>query len=85
MLKTYNPLKILSWNAKGIRNKDDKLQALLSSVSAKIVLINELKLNPSIKIKFHHVHIYHMNNHSWVRSIAHGGTVVLVHHRIVEL
>lgn len=79
-----NPLKIISWNANGIRNKISELQALLSTIHADIVLIGETKLKPSIQLKMRNFHVYRTDNPTQPGSIAHGGTAVLVHQRIVH-
>lgn len=83
-MNNNNPLKILSWNANGIRNKLNELQALLSKTKIDIILICETKLNPHTQLKFKNYHIYRTDNTPRPGTPAHGGTAIFVHRRIIH-
>lgn len=53
-----NTIKIISWNANGLRNKFNELHALVSQTDPDIVIIQETKLNKKLPTKIpHYEHI----------------------------
>lgn len=79
-----NNLKILSWNANGIKMKINELQALSNHLKIDIILLSETRISPSTKLKMPNYHTYRNDIPPKKGSPPHGGTAVLVHRRIVH-
>lgn len=83
LLPNNRPLKV-SWNTNRIHNKISKLKSLISIIYVDIVLIDKIKLKPSVQLKLRNLHINRTNNSTQPRSIAHDGTAVLVHRKVIH-
>lgn len=72
-------INIISWNARGIRNKKDELFNFLLSRNIHICLISETMLNKNISIK--HTEFYCYRNY---RKQGRGGGVAILVRKNVE-
>ena len=70
-------LKILHWNANGIRNKKFELFDYLVKNNISICCLNETKLSPDIRFNHSDFKICRLDNLDG--NIAHGGVAVIVH------
>jgi Reverse transcriptase (RNA-dependent DNA polymerase)/Endonuclease-reverse transcriptase len=82
-MSNNQPLKIMFWNANGILNKTQELQALAIQLKLDIILISETKLIPRNCLKLTNYFTYRTDNPRSVdNGNGHGGTAILIHRRI---
>lgn len=82
-MSNNQPLKIMFWNANGILNKTQELQALATQLKLDIILINETKLIPRNRLKLINYFTYRTDNPRATDSgHGSGGTAILIHRRI---
>lgn len=76
------PLKIISWNANGVRAKKNELHLFATEVNADIILINETHLQPDVVFNIPAYVTLRTDRLGGVNRRPMGGTAVLVHRRI---
>lgn len=72
----YAKLKIINWNANGIRTKINELEELLNRLGIDLCLITETKLNKKMNnVNVKNYNIYRLDRNT---NVAGGGVAILV-------
>lgn len=73
-------LKIIQWNANGLRTKVGEFISFLSHYKIDIAIINETKLTPNNKLKIRNFTVYRND-----RNVRGGGVAIVVRHNLPHI
>lgn len=80
-----NNLRILYWNCNnGIKEKLPELTHFVHKYHIDIVLLGEIRANPSTKIKINNFHTYRRTKPKANGKPSHGGTAILIKSNIIH-
>uniref|UniRef100_A0A1Y1LWU6 Endonuclease/exonuclease/phosphatase domain-containing protein n=1 Tax=Photinus pyralis TaxID=7054 RepID=A0A1Y1LWU6_PHOPY len=80
-INTISQIKILNWNANGIKKQLNLLKCFLTRHSIDIACISETHLGHSEKLKISGYRIYRTDRNA---NIASGGVAIIIKHKIIH-